>query len=322
MSAAAVALPFAAGQVANLAPVAEQAREYARRSKAASTRRGYATDWRSFCAFCAAHGLIPLPASPETVCFYVSACAGRLKASSIQRHVSAVSQQHQLRGFESPTRNAQVRAVLAGIRRVHGTMPNEKAPLLAADIREMVAALPQSLLGTRDRALLLLGFASACRRSEIVGLNVEDIEFTAEGLTILLRKSKTDQEGAGRKIGVPHLPHSDACPVRAVRAWLDASGITSGPLFRPIALGGKMSANRLSDRSVALIVKRSLPADRDAKKYAGHSLRAGLVTAAASGGASVKAIMRQTGHRSLATVMRYIREASLFRGNALSSTGL
>ncbi len=174
----------------------------------------------------------------------------------------------------------------------------------------------------RDRALLLLGFAGAFRRSELVGLNIGDVEFTDEGIVVHLRRSKTDQEGQGRKIGIPQLPHSDACPVRALRAWLDAAGIDSGPLFRPVAVGGRIQADRLSDRAVALVVKRSLPAGREAGRFAGHSLRAGFVTSAACGGASVKAIMRQTGHRSLETVMRYMRDASLFRGNALGSTGL
>ncbi len=318
----ALMVPIAAGEIGNLAPVMEQAKEYARRSKAANTRRGYASDWRAFLTWCAANNLSALPASPDTVALYISAGADRLKAATLQRHISAISQAHQASGFESPTRTAVVRTVLAGIRRVLGTAPNEKSPLLAADMREMVAALPDSLLGVRDRALLLLGFCCAFRRSELVSLDAEDIEFTVEGIAVMLRRSKTDQDGAGRRIGVPQLPHSDACPVRALRAWLEASGITSGALFRPIALGGRMSPNRLTDRSVALIVKRSLPAGKDATKYAGHSMRAGFVTAAANGGASIKAICRQTGHRSLATVMRYMREASLFRGNALSSTGL
>jgi site-specific recombinase XerD len=315
-------VPIAAGEVGSLLPVMEQAREYARRSKAPATRRGYASDWRSFVGWCSVNGLVALPASPGTVCLYLSACADRLKASTIQRHVSAISQWHQAKGFESPTRNPQVHAVLSGIRRTLGTMPNEKAPLLAADMREMVAALPRDLRGVRDRALLLLGFAGAFRRSELVALDFEDIEFTEEGLAVMLRRSKTDQDGAGRKIGVPMLPHSDACPTAAVKAWLEASGITAGALFHPIALGGRMSPNRLSDRSVALIVKRSLPTGKDATKHAGHSLRSGFCSAAANGNASMKSIMRTTGHRSLSTLMRYIREANLFKGNALASTGL
>lgn len=321
---AAVMVPITqAHEIGPLDAVADKARDYARRSKAASTRRGYATDWRSFCAFCTANNLVALPATPETVALYLSAAADNHKASTLQRHVSAISQIHQAKGFPSPTHCAMVRAVLTGIRRTLGVAPAEKAPLMAADMREMVAALPDSLLGIRDRALLLLGFATACRRSEIVSLDVEDIEHTADGhLTVLLRRSKTDPLGHGRKIGVPQLPHSDACPVKALDAWLKVSAITTGPLFRPIALGGRMGATRLSDRSVALIVKRSLPVGFSPAKYAGHSLRAGHATSAANGGASMKAIMRQTGHRSVSTLMRYLRDSSLFRGNSLASTGL
>jgi site-specific recombinase XerD len=321
MSTAAL-VPMPAQSLGNPAPVAEQAREYARRARAESTIRAYRTDWRDFEAWCARQPTSSLPATPEAVACYLASMADHHKASTIQRRLSAISQVHQMKGFESPTKNEVVRSVLKGIRRTIGTAPDEKAPLVAADIREMVAGLPDTLIGKRDRALLLLGFAGAFRRSELVGINVEDLTTSEEGLTVLLRRSKTDQEGQGRKIGIPSLPASDACPVRAVRAWQEAAGITTGPLFRSVACGGRLQTKRLSNNAVAEIVKHRLPAGRDAAKFAGHSLRAGFVTSAANGGASIKAIMRQTGHRSLETVMRYMRDASLFRGNALGATGL
>lgn len=322
MTSTALVPASAASALGNLAPVAEQAREYARRARSASTIRCYRTDWTDFENWCSRQSLSALPATPETVACYLSALAEHHKASTIQRRLSAISQVHQAKGFESPTKNETVRSVLKGIRRTIGTAPAEKAPLVASDVREMIGALPDTLLGKRDRALLLLGFAGAFRRSELVGLNVEDLTFTPDGLIVMLRRSKTDQEGQGRKIGVPRLSTSDACPVRAVRDWMHAGGIDKGPLFRSVAVGGRLQEERLSDRAVALVVKRTLPAGKDARKFAGHSLRAGFVTSAANGGASVKAIMRQTGHRSLETVMRYMREASLFRGNALGATGL
>jgi len=170
--------------------------------------------------------------------------------------------------------------------------------------------------------LLLLGFAGAFRRSELVGLNVDDLTSTPDGLIVLIRRSKTDQEGQGRRIGIPRLPTSDACPVRAVQDWLDMSGITDGPLFRPIGAGETPSQRRLCDRSVALIVKRTVTNGKPRDQFAGHSLRSGFVTSAAHGGANIKSIMRQTGHSSISIVLRYMREASLFRGNALASTGL
>ena len=314
-------VPIQPQPIGNLAPAAEQAREYARRARAASTLRAYKLDWESFTAWCSENGLCALPAKPETVASYLAAQARGHKASTIQRRLSAISMVHQVRGFESPCRNELVRSVIKGIRRTLGTAPNEKAPLLASDVREMTAMLPDSLLGRRDRAMLLLGFAGAFRRSEICSLNVEDLAFTEDGLIVTLRRSKTDQEGHGRKIGVPLLPTSDACPVRAVREWLAASGITEGPLFRSVS-SGRLHAERLSDQTVAKVVKRRLPAGRDTSRFAGHSLRAGFVTSAASGGASLKAITNQTGHRSLTVVLRYMRDSSLFRNNAVASTGL
>jgi integrase len=310
------------GEIGGSLPEMDQARDYARKSRSASTVRSYSNDWRDFSDWCRSRNQSALPATPQTVAAYIAAQADSRKAATIQHRLAAISQVHQLRGFESPTKNEIVRTVLKGIRRTLGTAPAEKAPLVAADIREMVGRLPDTLLGKRDRALLLLGFAGAFRRSELVGLNVDDVTFAADGLVVTLRRSKTDQEGQGRKVGIPVLPHSDACPVRAVRAWLDASGITSGPLFRSVAVGGKLLTERLSDRAVALVVKRRLPPGKESARFAGHSLRAGFVTSAANGGASVKSIMRQTGHRSLQTVMRYMRDASLFRGNALAQTGL
>lgn len=309
-------------QSLQLAPIAEQAREYAKRAKAKSTLRCYEVDWKDFTGWCQQNALLPLPATPQTVALYLSAQADRYKVATIQRRLSAISQVHQVRGFESPTKNELVRSVVKGIRRTLGVAQAEKAPLMAADIREMVSKLPDTLNGNRDRALLLLGFAGAFRRSELVALNVEDLEFTPDGLIVLVRRSKTDQEGVGKKIGIPLLPTSDACPVHAVKTWLTASGITTGPIFRPVTQAGGLGTERLSDRAIAVTVKKHLPRDRDRSKFAGHSLRAGFVTSAVLGGASLKAIMNQTRHRSLETLMRYMRDASLFRGNALGATGL
>lgn len=319
-STALATIPIAS--IEKFAPAAEQAREFARRARSRATLRAYKTDWADFQTWCADHDLLALPATPETVAAYLAAQTEKHKASTIQRRLSAISQVHQVNALDTPTKTELVRSVLKGIRRTLGTAPVEKAALLASDIRGMVADLPDTTIGKRDRALLLLGFAGAFRRSELVSLDVEDLTFTPDGLIVLLRRSKTDQEGQGRKIGIPRLSHSDACPVNAVRDWLTASSIDSGPVFRPVLCGGRLQADRLSDHSVALVVKRRLPRGKNVEKFAGHSLRSGFVTSAAAGGASVKAIMKQTGHRSLEMVMRYMREASLFKGNALGSTGL
>ena len=177
--------------------------------------------------------------------------------------------------------------------------------------------------GQRDRALLLVGFAGAFRRSELVGIDVEHIEFVVEGMVILLSKSKTDQEGAGRKVGIPFGHNAATCPVGALTTWLEAAGIDSGPVFRPVGRGGNVGAGRLANRSVALLVKHYVETiGRDPRAFAGHSLRAGHATAAALAGVEERDIMRQTGHRSTAMLRRYIRDGSLFRSNSAAGLGL
>ncbi len=315
--------PQSAGAISPLADVAEQAKDYARGAKAPNTRRAYAADWRDFVSWCAAHDLPSLPAAPEAVALYLTALAERCKVSTLQRRISAISQAHQAAQLEPPTRSLAVRTVMAGIRRAKGTAQAGKAAAVTDTIRMMVGTLPSSLLGLRDRALLLLGFAAALRRSELVGLDVGDVAFTREGLVITLRRSKTDQEGQGRTIGIPPGANAATCPVRALKAWLKAAGIEEGPLFRPITRHGRIAASRLSDKAVALVVKRTAQAaGLDSAMFAGHSLRAGLATSAAAAGVSERAIMAQTGHRSVAIARRYIREGSLFRENAAAAVGL
>jgi len=187
----------------------------------------------------------------------------------------------------------------------------------------MIATLPNNMIGTRDKALLLLGFAGAFRRSEIASLMVEDLTFSRDGITVLLRRSKTDQEGEGRKIGIPYGSNIDTCPVRAIEDWLQASSITTGPLFRSVNKGGKVQASPLCDKAIALIVKRTAEAaGLNPADYGGHSLRAGLATSAAMAGVEERVIMKQTGHRSVNMVRKYIRDGSLFRENAAAKIGL
>jgi integrase len=304
---------------------ADQAQAYVENSKAPNTRRGYNSDWRTFAAWCTSTGLDSLPARPETVALYIAALAEKHKPATIGRHLAAIASAHKAQGFNSPAsmQNGAVSAVWHGIRRVHGTVQAQKEPILTPDLRAMVGTLPDRLLAKRDRALLVVGFAGAFRRSELVGLNREDIEFTADGLVATLRRSKTDQDGAGRKVGLPYGSNPDTCPVRSLRAWLDASGIEAGPVFRHVNRHGKMQPGRLSGTAVALVVKRHAgAAGLDPAKVAGHSLRAGLATSAAIAGASERSIMAQTGHRSANMVRRYIRDASLFRDNAAAVVGL
>ena len=207
------------------------AREFARHSRAANTLRGYRTDWKEFCRWCELHELCPLPANPGCVAGYIAECAQRLKVGSIQRRINAIAEAHKAMELESPTHSTTVRNTLKGIRRALGTASGQKTAALTDDIRAMVEASDTGLIGARDRAVILLGFAGAFRRSELVGLDVEDCAFGRDGLTITLRRSKTDQDGQGRKLGIPYGSNPETCPVRVVQAWLELSGMRTGARF-------------------------------------------------------------------------------------------
>jgi site-specific recombinase XerD len=304
-------------------PALEQVREYIRASKAENTLRGYQSDWRHFCAWCERQGMCPMPAAAEVVAAYIAECAGRLKPGSIQRRLNAIAEAHKAAGLDSPTHAGIVRNTLKGIRRTLGTAPAQKAPTLTDDIRAMIGATDAGAIGARDRALILLGFAGAFRRSELVGLDADDCAFGKDGLTVTLRRSKVDQESAGRKIGIPYGSNPETCPVRTVQAWMEQGAIAEGPVFRSINRHGHLGRRRLSGIDVARIVKKlAVRAGLDSAKYAGHSLRAGHATAAAIAGASERSIMNQTGHRSVQMVRRYIRDGSLFRENSAGKLGL
>lgn len=209
----------------DLADLAEETRRHIENSRAENTRRAYRSDWADFTDWCRNKGVAALPASPETVALYLTDSAKGLKPSTLQRRMASITQAHSAAGYaESPAKHPLVRSVWRGIRRDKGVAQVGKSPTLTAEIRIMVDHLPEGkLLGVRDRALLLLGFAGAMRRSELVGLDVDDVVETEEGLVVTLRKSKTDQEGMGRKIGIPFGSHPHTCPVRAVRAWRNAA---------------------------------------------------------------------------------------------------
>jgi integrase len=237
--------------------------------------------------------------------------------------MNAIAEAHKATDLEPPTHGAIVRNTMKGIRRTLGTAPLQKAPTSIDDIREMADATDAGIIGARDRALILLGFAGAFRRSELVALDVNDCAFNRDGLVITLRRSKTDQDGAGRQIGIPYGANPETCPVRTIQVWIEQSAITTGPLFRSINRHGQLRMGRLSGIDVARIVKKlAHRAGLDVSKYSGHSLRAGHATTAAMAGASERSIMKQTGHRSVQMVRRYIRDASLFRDNSGGKLGL
>jgi integrase len=308
-----------------LARLLAQAEASFRAARAGSTLRAYEHDWKQFCLWCEQNCLIPLPATPQAVILYATDLTknhGR-KWNTLSRRLAAISQLHQRAGFESPTRVWVMKQFLAGLRRELGTATAHKKPVLAADLKQIMDHIPDSLLGKRDSALLLLGFTGALRRSELTALDVGDLERTHEGLIITIRRSKTDQEAEGRKVGIPEGGSHRTCPVRAVERWLAAANIASGPVFRVMNRHGQAIPKRLSGEGVAIVVKRHVEKlGYDPVLFSGHSLRAGLATSAAAAGKGERAIMNQTGHRSLTTVRRYIRDGTLFRENAADGMGL
>ena len=303
----------------------ERARDFAANSKAPATVRAYRACWKHFQQWCRDRGLISLPAEPRTVALFIADCASKHKPASISLRMAAISAAHKLAGFESPTlmRHAVVSETWAGIKRTLGTAQEGKAAILTDDLRKMIGALPDSLRGLRDAALLLVGFASACRRSELTALAVDDLAWVEEGLRITLRRSKTDQEGKGQMIGVPYGSDPLTCPVRSMKRWLVAAGITEGFAFRGVLKGGRVQSGRMASDSVALVVKRSCSSvGMETARFAAHSLRAGMVTQAARAGVPESSIMRQTRHKSTAMLVRYTREPNLFKGNAATKLGL
>jgi site-specific recombinase XerD len=310
-------------QAIELAEIAADARDYVAASRAENTTRVYRTGWAQFTAWCDQHGVLALPARPKTVACYVADLAKVAKPATIDLRLAAISAAHRAAGYESPTKEEAVRLVRRGVRRTLGTAQRQVHPVTVPDLRTMLQGLGTDPAGCRDRALLLLGFAGALRRSELVGLDVADITEGSEGLTVRLRRSKTDQEGAGRTLGIPFGSNPATCPVRAWRAWLEVSGITEGAAFRPVDRHGHIGPTRLSAPGVALVLKRlASHAGLDASEVAGHSLRAGLATSAAAAGVSERVIAKQTVHKGTAMLRRYIREGSLFRENAASAVGL
>ncbi|MDQ0998053.1 site-specific recombinase XerD [Phyllobacterium ifriqiyense] len=285
-------------------------------AKSENTLKAYKKAMQDFITWGQVRSVTTLPAEPETVAAYMTArMKDGTKAASLSVFLSAIRHYHKARGFISPSESDGVQNVMRGIRRTIGTAPTRKQPATAERLAAMLAHMGHDMAGKRDRALILLGMAGAMRRSELVGLNVEDLAETINGLDVTIRKSKTDQEGQGHLVAIPH--GESLKPVNAVREWLNVSGITSGPLFRPINKGGRVSKERLTDRSVANIVKTyAAKAGLTVADFSGHSLRAGFVTSAADRGADINRIMDQTRHTDPRTVRSYIRRAERYKDHA------
>jgi integrase len=290
----------------------DQVREYVQASLAENTRRAYVSDLEHFRAW---GGRVP--ATDVVLASYLAAHAGRLSVSTLSRRLAAIAKAHGA-AATNPGRSPLVKATMRGIMRRHRQPPRQAKPLLRDQLFDVLTKTGVELRDVRDRALLLVGFAGGFRRSELVGLDIEDIEGVAEGLVIRLRQSKTDQCGFGREVAIPY-GHTRWCPVVALHEWLLVSGINSGALFRRIDRHDHL-LTRLSGEAVSLIVKARLSAaGMSSEGYSGHSLRAGFATSAAQAGLNAWDIRRQTGHASTSVLATYVRHQDRFSGNPVSS---
>jgi integrase len=312
-----------------LRELADQAARFAVAGKSRNTIRAYKSDWKVFTTWCNRMGAPSMPSNAGTVAAFITDMAqkGR-KVATINRYCTTITKAHRVAGHASPLDAAGVQEVLAGIRRTYGTKQNQKKAAVLSVLRQMCESCDRDTIhGIRDRAALLVTWAGAFRRSEVVALTVDDIEFVDEGIKVTVRKSKTDQEAAGATIGIPFGSDPDTCPVRWLKRWLEVSAIETGAVFRPIHGGRPSTRGRRPERDsgklIARIVKRAAKrAGLDPKVFGGHSLRAGLATQAAMAGKPDRVIMRQGRWVDRRTLERYIREGTVFRENAASGIGL
>ena len=293
-------------------------------SKAHNTVRAYKSDFNDFGLFCVKNGFKSLPTEPKIVSLYLTYLSTKeVKMSTLKRRLVSIGVIHKLKGHYLDTKHPSIIENIMGIKRRKGSSQKGKKPLLINNLKALIKAINRLNINPitkfRDRTIVLIGFSGGFRRNEIVSLNYDDIEFVSEGLKIILRKSKTDQYGEGSMKGLPYFDNPVYCPVISLQNWLKISKINSGPLFRRFSKGSKLTEKRLTDQTVALIIKKYLElAGIDSKNYSGHSLRSGFATSAAESGAEERSIMAMTGHKSTEMVRRYIKEANLFKNNALN----
>jgi site-specific recombinase XerD len=294
-------------------------------SKANNTIRAYKSDFNDFELFCIQNGFKSLPSEPKIISLYLTSLSSKnIKMSTLKRRLVSIGVIHKLKGHYLDTKHPLIIENIMGIKRRKGSAQNGKKPLLINNLKVLIKAINRSdlnpIIKFRDRTIVLIGFSGGFRRNEIVSLNYDDIEFVNEGMKINLRRSKTDQYGEGFLKGIPYFDNPVYCPVISMQNWLKISEINSGSLFRRFSKGAKLTEIRLTDQTVALIIKKYLQlAGIDSKNYSGHSLRSGFATSAADSGAEERSIMAMTGHKSTEMVRRYIKEANVFKNNALNN---
>ena len=297
-------------------------------SKAKNTIRAYKSDFNDFGLFCTQNGFKSLPSEPKIISLYLTQLSTKdIKISTIKRRLVSIGVMHRLKGHYLDTKHPLIHENLMGIKRRKGSIQNGKKPLLINYLKRLINVIDQQkkvqIKIFRDRTIILIGFSGGFRRNEIVSLDYDDLDFVEEGLKINVKRSKTDQFGEGSIKGLPYFDNSQYCPVLSIQKWIEISKINSGPLFRRFTKGSNLSEKRLTDQTVAILIKEYLDlAGIDSKNYSGHSLRSGFATAAAEAGAEERTIMAMTGHKSTEMVRRYIKDANLFKNNALNKIKL
>ena len=293
-------------------------------SKANNTVRAYKSDFKDFGLFCAQNGFKSLPSEPKIVSLYLTYLSTKdAKMSTLKRRLVSIGVIHRLKGHYLDTKHPSIIENIMGIKRRKGSIQKGKKPILISHLKQLIDVIDkqdnEDIKKLRDRSIILIGFSGGFRRNEIVSLDYDDLDFVEEGLKVQIRRSKTDQFGEGSIKALPYFDSSQYCPVTSLKNWIEISRITSGPVFRRFVKGSKLSEKRLTDQTVALLIKEYLNlAGIDSKHYSGHSLRSGFATSAAESGAEERSIMAMTGHKSTEMVRRYIKEANLFKNNALN----
>ncbi|MFL2884483.1 MAG: site-specific integrase [Candidatus Pelagibacter sp.] len=308
----------------NIKAIKEETLLNLKSSKADNTIRAYKSDFNDFELFCFKNGFKSLPTDPKIISLYITYLSKKdAKMSTLKRRIVSIGVIHKMKGYYLDTKHPAIIENIMGIKRRKGSIQKGKKPILINHLKEIINVIDKNIKDEikrlRDRSIILIGFSGGFRRNEIVSLDYNDLDFMQEGLKITLRKSKTDQFGEGSIKGLPYFDNTQYCPVISLSKWLEISKINSGPLFRRFKKGLRLSENRLTDQTVALLIKEYLnKAGIDNKNYSGHSLRSGFATAAAESGAEERNIMAMTGHKSTEMVRRYIKEANLFKNNALN----
>ena len=293
-------------------------------SKATNTVRAYKSDFNDFGLFCAQNGFKSLPSEPKIVSLYLTYLSTKdAKMSTLKRRLVSIGVIHKLKGHYLDTKHPSIIENVMGIKRRKGSFQKGKKPILINNLKIIIDVIDQQnreeIKKLRDRSIILIGFSGGFRRNEIVSLDYDDLDFVSEGVKINIKRSKTDQFGEGSKKALPYFDSSKYCPVVSLKKWIDKTNINSGSLFRRFSKGSRLTEKRLTDQTVALLIKEYLQlAGIDSKNYSGHSLRSGFATSAAESGAEERSIMAMTGHKSTEMVRRYIKEANLFKNNALN----